>query len=304
MKPNLQRRVQRYGWDRASEFYEQFWTKQLSPATNALLAQANVQPGEHVLEVACGSGAVTFPVAQAVGAGGRVLGTDIAAKMIATADGKSERTGLTQLEFAVAGAEELGTNDAEFDIALCALGLMYVPSPIDALAEMRRSLRATGRVVVSVWGERRKCGWAEIFPIIDARVTSDVCPMFFALGSPGGLEFALESVGFQDIEVKRIGVDLEYEDDEEALGAAFLGGPVALPYSRLSDADKSAVHREYLDSLADHRCVSGAVFRSNHASNYLPLGGRLPADRERLLETIRAARRGDVQLKPEWMRGL
>jgi len=257
MKPNLQRRVQKYGWDRASAFYEQFWAKQLSPATDALLAQANVQPGEHVLEVACGSGAVTFPVAKAVGMGGRVLGTDIAAKMIAAAEGKSERAGLFQLDFAVAGAEALGTDDAEFDIALCALGLMYVPSPSDALTEMRRSLRATGRVVVSVWGERRKCGWAEIFPIIDARVTSDVCPMFFALGAPGGLEFALQSVGFQDIETMRVSVDLAYEDDKEALGAAFLGGPVALPYLRLSDADKNSVHEEYLDSLADHRSGDG-----------------------------------------------
>lgn len=59
-----------------------------------------------------------------------------------------------------------------------------------------------------------------------------------------------------------------------------------------------------LELMLEHTHVSGAVFRSNHASNYLPLGGRLPADRERLLETIRAARRGDVQLKPEWMRGL
>jgi radical SAM superfamily enzyme YgiQ (UPF0313 family) len=59
-----------------------------------------------------------------------------------------------------------------------------------------------------------------------------------------------------------------------------------------------------LELLLEHTHVSGAVFRSNHASNYLPLGGRLPADRERLLETVRAGRRGEVALKPEWLRGL
>lgn len=59
-----------------------------------------------------------------------------------------------------------------------------------------------------------------------------------------------------------------------------------------------------LEGILEHTHVSGAVFRSNHASNYLPLGGRLPADRERLLEAVRAGRRGEVALKPEWLRGL
>ncbi len=59
-----------------------------------------------------------------------------------------------------------------------------------------------------------------------------------------------------------------------------------------------------LEGLLEHTHVSGAVFRSNHASNYLPLGGRLPADRERLVQSIQAARRGEVSLRPEWTRGL
>lgn len=50
--------------------------------------------------------------------------------------------------------------------------------------------------------------------------------------------------------------------------------------------------------------LTGAVFRSNHASNWLPLGGRLPADKQRLLEAIDLARAGDLPLKPDWLRGL
>ncbi|HJV39173.1 MAG TPA: radical SAM protein [Geothrix sp.] len=47
-----------------------------------------------------------------------------------------------------------------------------------------------------------------------------------------------------------------------------------------------------------------AVFRSNHASNYLPIGGRLPRDREAMLTAIDAALEGKVPLRPEWARGL
>jgi len=47
-----------------------------------------------------------------------------------------------------------------------------------------------------------------------------------------------------------------------------------------------------------------AVFRTNHASNYLPLAGELPADRDRIVSTLDAALAGRVQLRPEWARGL
>ena len=49
---------------------------------------------------------------------------------------------------------------------------------------------------------------------------------------------------------------------------------------------------------------SNAIFRSNHASNYLPIGGRLPRDREAVLAAIDAALAGRVRLRPEWARGL
>lgn len=61
---------------------------------------------------------------------------------------------------------------------------------------------------------------------------------------------------------------------------------------------------EELRGILEHTHVTGAVFRSNHASNYLPLSGRLPADRERLLEAVAAAERGEVPLRPEHLRGL
>lgn len=47
-----------------------------------------------------------------------------------------------------------------------------------------------------------------------------------------------------------------------------------------------------------------AIFRTNHASNYLPLAGRLPRDRERLVEVLDAALAGEIALRPEWARGL
>ena len=49
MDPRLQRRVQRYGWDKAAPVYEQHWQAQLLPAQRCLLARANLQPGQRLL---------------------------------------------------------------------------------------------------------------------------------------------------------------------------------------------------------------------------------------------------------------
>ena len=51
-------------------------------------------------------------------------------------------------------------------------------------------------------------------------------------------------------------------------------------------------------------CPGDAIFRTNHASNYLPLTGRLPRDRDRLVGVLDAALSGKIPLRPEWSRGL
>jgi radical SAM superfamily enzyme YgiQ (UPF0313 family) len=59
-----------------------------------------------------------------------------------------------------------------------------------------------------------------------------------------------------------------------------------------------------LRTMVNESRPSGALFRTNHASNYLPLAGRLPQDRERIVAAIDGALSGQVGLRPEWMRGL
>jgi ubiquinone/menaquinone biosynthesis C-methylase UbiE len=73
MEPALQRRVQRYGWDKAANHYEDFWQKQLKPAQDKLLELAKLQPGEKCIDIASGTGLVSFPALEKVGNNGFVL---------------------------------------------------------------------------------------------------------------------------------------------------------------------------------------------------------------------------------------
>lgn len=250
MDPKLQRRVQRYGWDKAVEHYEAHWRSQLEPAQAKLLEMAAIAPGERILDVACGTGLVTFPAAEAAGPKGYVLGTDISEKMVEAAKVLASRNETGQVEFRRMDAEDLTVETETFDLALCSLGLMYFPDPVSALKQMLSALNPGGRAVASVWGQRDRCGWAEIFPIVDFRVNSEVCPLFFQLGTGNALAKTFEMAGFTNVSEARIETILEYEGAEDAIGAAFAGGPVALAYSKFDEATRREAHDEYLASIA------------------------------------------------------
>ena len=257
MEPKLQIRVQRYGWDAASELYEDGWRGPLAPAQQTLLRVASIRPGERVIEAACGSGLVTTAIARAVGASGQVLATDLSQNMVDLTARTCAEAGCDWVATARRSADDLG-EEGGFDAAVCALGLMYVPDPGKAAVSMTGAVRPGGRVVATVWGERRNCGWAEIFPIVDARVVSEVCPLFFASGAPGSLKRDFEQAGLRDIEEHRQREVLEFADERSLLSAMLLGGPVALAVKRFTPETMKEVEAEFLDSVKDHRASDGS----------------------------------------------
>jgi len=252
MEAKLQLRVQRYGWDRAAPYYDAAWREALAPATEALLSRADLRTGEHVLDVACGSGVLTMAALRAVGSSGNVTATDLSEQMLETTAENMRIAGLTGVQFVRADAQALDDvlPSASFDVVLCGLGLMYMPDPEQAMAAMARRLRPGGRLVVSVWGDRRDCGWAGLFPIVDARVQSEVCPLFFRLGAGDVLEKALREAGLGDVISTRLQTTLTFAGARTACDAAFLGGPVALAYSRFDKPTREAVQAEYLGLIA------------------------------------------------------
>lgn len=253
MKPELQRRVQRYGWDKAAGYYEPYWQRQLRPAQDRLLELIALRPGERVLDVACGTGLVTFPAAAAVTPSGETVGIDISGEMVETARRAAKAAGVRNATFERMDAENPELLGGSFDVALCSLGLMYVPDPLRALREMRRVLVPGGRAAVLVWGKRDRCGWAEIFPIIDRRIKSEVCPLFFRLGTKDTLEQAFRAAGFAGVTSERFSSVLRYDSAEEACRAAFEGGAVALAYHRFDEDTRKEVHAAYLASIEPYQ---------------------------------------------------
>ena len=97
--------------------------------------------------------------------------------------------------------------------------------------------------------------------------------------------------------------------DPEFLAALTLTVVPGTPQQKLVDTGRFELPAvpELLGELRTFVAESAptdALFRTNHASNYLPLSGRLPTDRDRIVAVLDSALRGDVPLRPEWGRGL
>ncbi len=257
MEPKLHQRVQRYGWDLAVADYDRCWLPVLAGCAQRVVDLARPAPGDRVLDVASGTGIAAFLAAERVGSKGEVVATDLSAKMTDAVRAEIERRGAMNITAERMDGEELSFPDGSFDAVLCVLGLMYPAEPQRAIEQAFRVLRPGGRFAACVWGRRDRCGWNAVFPITDARVNSDVCPLFFSLGGEGAVRYALETAGFADIEEERVERTLAWESDEEACTAIFAGGPVALAYSRFEPAVKAEVHAEYLSSIKDYKQPDG-----------------------------------------------
>lgn len=119
--------------------------------------RGRVRPGDAVLDCATGTGDLAIAFKRAVGAEGRVVGTDFTPEMIALAQTKAD-----DIAFEVADVTKLPYDDDSFDVASIAFGIRNVDDPVRGIAEMARVVRSGGRVVVLELGrpKNRLIRWA------------------------------------------------------------------------------------------------------------------------------------------------
>lgn len=135
----------------AAEMYERYATQYyMGPWVPDLAGLADLQRGERVLDLACGTGVVARYAATQVGPTGQVTGLDFNAGMLAVARATPLSPGAT-IRWIEGSAVAMDLPDASFDVILCQQGLQFFPDRLAALREMHRVLVPGGRVLLSVW---------------------------------------------------------------------------------------------------------------------------------------------------------
>jgi SAM-dependent methyltransferase len=186
-----------------AEIYDESFVPALFEQWGPVVASsAGVRPGDRVLDVACGTGALTCAVADRVGPGGSVIGLDANPEMLAVARRKS-----TRIEWLEGKAEALPLPDDSFDAVVSQFGFMFFQDRPAALREMMRVLRPGGNLAVAVCDAvENSPGYAAFAQLLDELFGRSVGDSFrapFVLGDPERLLAICREAGLPDARVAR-----------------------------------------------------------------------------------------------------
>ncbi len=199
-------------FDSVADSYDAVGVPWFGPIAERLVEALAPAPGDRALDIGCGRGAALFPLAEAVGAQGRVTGIDLAERMIDATRADIEARGTTTVDLHVMDASLPTLPPASFDLVAASLVLFFLPDPGAALAAWRPLLSAGGRVGVSTFGPRDDA-WLALDAVftpylppemLDARTSGASGPF----ASDEGVESLFSEAGFTDVRTITSGIPL------------------------------------------------------------------------------------------------
>lgn len=195
-----------------------------------VMRHAQPRPGERVLDVATGPGEPAVTLARLVGPTGRVVGIDLAERMVDLARERAKAAQADNCEFHAMDAERLTLPDASFDLVTCRFGLQIVTDPDRAIAEAKRVLKPGGRLVATVWGpgERVPAIHVIIEPMLENAEPDEngYLPTPYEMGGPDELVGILTKAGFREAGEERVTREWVFQDEEQYLQSVLKGTPI------------------------------------------------------------------------------
>jgi SAM-dependent methyltransferase len=144
-------------WDRISQLYLREVDPRFAPVVEHVIRRGDLKPGQYVLDLGTGTGAVAVGAAHRVGPNGRVTAVDISPEMLGLARQRVAELALKNVDFREGRAEAIPAEAGTFDAVLASLSLMYAIDRGAAARELRRVLRPGGRFVAAVWAAPERC---------------------------------------------------------------------------------------------------------------------------------------------------
>lgn len=211
------------------------------------------RPGERVLDLGCGPGILTLPLAEAVGHRGLVLGVDLAGGMLDLLRAAAPpQVGLARMDM-----EALAVRDGEFDAVAAGHALQFCPDLARALAEVRRALRPGGRFAASIPREGATSPAREVIDqVFDRRLPpmpqpEDSLATRQVVRDDDRLAAAVTGAGLLDVALDRVEEVTTYSGPEEVVARTLSWWSTAWRLESVPEPVRDAVHAEAVGALRD-----------------------------------------------------
>lgn len=238
-----------------AENYEASWVRaQMAQCARDLVDTAEIAAGDRVLDIACGTGAVTREAVLQCGSAGRVTGTDVSGPMLEEARKFARRAGLPDIDWVECDAADMPFEDNSFDVILCQQGLQFMPDKPAALHEMHRVLTPGGRLVLSVWKRKSPIGdaFSEVLDRHFGAGTTAPWDAVYSLGDRSVLKELALGAGFRDPHVTFDFKFCRHPDPAAFIQGALAGSPLAETIAGLDDTVRNEIVAEIVTALGDN----------------------------------------------------
>jgi SAM-dependent methyltransferase len=186
---------------------------QMSPLGLAAMNALGPMQGKTILDVGCGAGQTTVQLAERTGNSGRVIGVDIAPRVVTLARARSKH--LHWVSIKQADAAQLLLPDHSVDFVYSRFGVMFFPDPLRAFSNLRRMLRPGGRIGFVCWRSIRE-NELDFVPLEAAGLASGDAP-HVSFEQLCLIEEVLRTAGFDQIKIDPLDAEVSCGDIDKTL---------------------------------------------------------------------------------------
>ena len=272
--------AQRKDWNRVAsgwEKWDDFFDRAMTFLNHRLVGDARLRQGQRVLDLGSGTGYPALLAAQAVGPQGAVIGMDLAEQMLAAAERKGRRLGLTNVTFRTGDVTNLPFDVGSFDAVTSRFCLMFLPEIHKAVMEILRVLKPGAWMAAAVWSAPDRNPYLKIpmdviKQFIELPPPDPSAPGIFRLAKPGELAGLLGQAGFEEVQDQEVIGDVPFPAADEYVASVMdIAAPIQNLFAQLSAEQQRQAKVRIADTASQFR-------RADHIA--LPIAVRIVAGRK------------------------
>jgi SAM-dependent methyltransferase len=230
-----------------------------------LLDAAEIDDGDRVLDLGCGTGQTTRDAARATPSG-HALGVDLSARMLDVARERALAEGVDNARFEQADAQVHPFDPGSHDVVISRTGAMFFGDPVAAFTNVARSLRPGARLARLTWQPVAANEWLPAFAGAlaagrDLPLPPPGAPGPFSLSEPDAVRSLLTSAGFSEVDLEPVTADMWFGSDADD-GCRFVLGQLGWMLEGLDASGRASAEAALRDTVAAHVTEQGVLFGS------------------------------------------